>query len=105
MPRVVVDRTLRWNHETFPPGVAVDMPQDVLETLPDGVVHLMSPDVPVMVMPPPPDTPPRPPVEDRQQREARVRELRNAVAPQPVAPAPQMPDAKPYQPVIRPIQG
>jgi hypothetical protein len=47
MPRVIVQRNIRWNGETFEPGVSVDMPDNVLKKLPPGVVRAM--DVPTEI--------------------------------------------------------
>jgi hypothetical protein len=47
---VVVERRLRWNKKDFQPGVAVDMPVEVMATLPEGVVRpLVDPTAPPVV--------------------------------------------------------
>lgn len=97
MPRVIVDRPLRWNKKDYPPGVAVDMPDEVLDSLPDGVVHQMTPDTPVVLMQPPSEP------ETRTEEELaaigeRMQDIRAAAAPPPAA------ISKPFMPVVRPIQ-
>jgi hypothetical protein len=41
VPRVLVNRNLKWNDRSYPPGVAVDMPEDIIASLPEGTVRAM----------------------------------------------------------------
>jgi hypothetical protein len=58
MPRVIVQRPLRWDTVTYPAGVAVDMPDEILTSLPSGTVRMMDSPATYQVMPPP--APPEP---------------------------------------------
>jgi hypothetical protein len=41
MPRVLVERPLKWDDKEYPPGVSVDMPERILNSLPPGTVRTM----------------------------------------------------------------
>lgn len=55
MARVILLRNLKWTGTHYPAGFAVDLPDDVLATLPDGTVRPLDTTVPVYVPPPPSD--------------------------------------------------
>jgi hypothetical protein len=50
--RVILQGTLKWNGTVYPAGFAVDLPDDLLPTLPPGLVRPPDTAVPVYVPPP-----------------------------------------------------